>query len=88
MNEKNLQFDIDSEYLESREELLTNTIKDWLSENNIDSLVYTFILGEESNLIIDYSFDKNANEEKVLKLTEQILKRFNIKYKLHEQIDF
>lgn len=85
---KNLQFNINKDYLEPREELLTNTIKEWLEENSIDALVYTFILGDESNLIVDYSFDEKVSEEKVLGLTEQILQRFNIEYRIEEQSDF
>ena len=75
------------EYLETRGEGLAQIIKDWLVVKGFDVLVYDFILGENANIIVDYSFDENVNIERLKKLTEQVFKRFNIDYKLEENID-
>lgn len=69
-------------YLETRGEGLTQIIKDWLRTKGLDVLVYDFILGEDSNIIVDYSFDKNMNIKRLQELTEQVFKRFNIDFDL------
>lgn len=75
------------EYLENKGEGLADIIKQWLVSKGFDVLVYTFILEEETNMIVDYSFDENMNIERLKVLTEQVFKRFNIEYKLEENIE-
>lgn len=75
------------EYLETRGDGLADIIKGWLISKGFDVLVYAFILGDLANIIVDYSFDENANTERLKNLTEQIFKRFNIEYELEENID-
>lgn len=76
----------DVEYLKTRGDILCRVIREWLLENGVDALVHDFAIEEKATLVVDYSFDKNTKEEKVKKLTEQILKRFNITYKLEKMI--
>lgn len=72
------------EYLETRGEGLADIIKGWLEANKIDALVYDFSLGDNANIIVDYSFDEQIDIERLKDLTEQIFKRFNIEYELEE----
>ncbi|WP_291741074.1 hypothetical protein [Clostridium sp.] len=61
---------------------LSRIVKEWLSENRVDALVYEFILDDNASFIVDYTFDEKNNKDKVEKLTENILNRFNIPFEL------
>lgn len=69
-------------YLETRGEGLAEIIKGWLETNGLDVLVYDFILMENANIIVDYSFSENMNTKKLQELVEQIFKNFNIEFEL------
>lgn len=77
----------DMEYLINKGEGLANIVKDWLKNQGIDALVYTFILGDIGSFIVDYSFDEVVTEKKVKHETELILNRFNIEFELDEYED-
>lgn len=80
-------YKIEESYLETRGELLKQTLKKWLKENNIDATVDILILGNKyGDLIIDYESDIE-NGQKIKMLVEQILTRFNIEIKYENQID-
>lgn len=80
-------YKIEESYLETRGELLKQTLKKWLKENNTDATVDILILGNKyGDLIIDYESDIK-NSQKIKMLVEQILTRFNIEIKYENQID-
>lgn len=81
--EKCLTYNIlDVNYLKEKGNGLSSMVKEWLLDNSVDALVYEFILGDNASFIIDYTFDEKTNKDKVKKLTENILNRFNIPFEL------
>lgn len=74
-------------YLETRGEGLAQIIKGWLESKGFDVLVYDFILGENANIIVDYSFEENMNTKRLQELVEQVFNKFNIEFELEENID-
>ncbi|MCI9069873.1 MAG: hypothetical protein HFJ13_11530 [Clostridium sp.] len=81
--EKCLTYNIlDVDYLKEKGNGLSRIVKEWLSENRVDALVYEFILDDNASFIVDYTFDEKNNKDKVEKLTENILNRFNIPFEL------
>ena len=75
------------QYLETRGEGLAQIIKGWLETKGFDALVYDFILGENANIIVDFSFQEDANTKRLQELVEQVFNKFNIEFKLEENID-
>ena len=75
------------EYMTTKGEGLADVIGGWLKSKGFDVLVNDFVLGENANIIVDYSFDKNVNVERLQELTEQVFKRFNIEFSLEEEIE-
>lgn len=80
--EKRLYYRINADYMRTRGNGLANLIKKWLNEQGIDVIVDDFILGEDANIIIDFSFDLKVKREKVVLLTEQLFERFKIEFEL------
>lgn len=80
-------YKIEESYLETKGELLKQTIKKWLKENDIEVPIEILTLGNKyGDLIIDY--DSNIeNGQKIKLLVEQLLTRFNIEIKYENQID-
>lgn len=74
------------EYIETKGEGLANIIKGWLNSKGFDVLVYDLVLGDFANMIVDYSFEENIDIERLKQLTQQVFERFNIEYKLNENI--
>ena len=81
---KVLTYLIDGDYLETRGDGLVILLKDWLAHNNIDAVVSSLTLDKFGSLNIDYSFDNAGDKERIKKLSEQLLKRFNITYEIEE----
>lgn len=58
-------------------------LQGWLDENGVDVLVSILNLGSDHvSLNIDYFFDKDKDVLKIQKLTEMLLDKLHIKYKL------
>lgn len=74
------------EYIKTKGEGLANIIKGWLNSKGFDVLVYDLVLGDFANMIVDYSFEENIDTERLKQLTQQVFERFNIEYKLNENI--
>ena len=51
-----------------------------------DVSVYDLVLGDFANMIVDYSFEENIDIERLKQLTQQVFERFNVEYKLNENI--
>ncbi|MDK0668758.1 hypothetical protein QTH49_13375 [Clostridium perfringens] len=80
--EKCLYYRINADYMRTRGNGLADLTKKWLNEQGIDVIVDDFILGEDANIIIDFSFDLKVKREKVILLTEQLFERFKIEFEL------
>lgn len=78
--EKCVTYLLDVNLVQERVERLSELTRMWLNERGIDALVQDFVLGDNASLIVDYSFDKNANHERVKELTEMLLDRLKIEY--------
>ena len=74
------------EYIKTKGEGLANIIKGWLNSKGFDVLVYDLVLGDFVNMIVDYSFEENIDIERLKQLTQQVFERFNVEYKLNENI--
>lgn len=86
--EKCLTYSINNtEYMKTRGEGLAQIIKGWLKTKELDVLVYDFTLGNNANIIVDYSFEENINIKRLQGLVEQVFKKFNIEFELEENID-
>lgn len=66
---------------------MAQIIKGWLKTKELDVLVYDFTLGNNANIIVDYSFEENINIKRLQGLVEQVFKKFNIEFELEENID-
>ena len=64
---------------------ISELLKGWLVKNKLDILVTNLELLNESNIILDYSFNPRVNITAVKALTEQFFTRLNICYELEEQ---
>lgn len=64
---------------------ISELLKGWLDENKLDILVTDFELLNESNIILDYSFNPRVNTTAVKAVTEQLFIRLNIGYELEKQ---
>lgn len=65
-------------------ERISELLKGWLDENKLDIVITDFELLNESNIILDYSFNPRVNITAVKTLTEQFFTRLNIGYELEE----
>lgn len=65
-------------------ERISELLKSWLDENKLDIVITDFELLNESNIILDYSFNPRVNITAVKTLTEQFFTRLNIGYELEE----
>ena len=63
---------------------ISELLKGWLVKNKLDILVTNLELLNESNIILDYSFNPRVNITAVKALTEQFFTRLNISYELEE----
>lgn len=63
---------------------ISELLKGWLDENKLDIVITNFELLNESNIILDYSFNTRVNISAVKTLTEQFFTRLNIGYELEE----
>lgn len=72
------------DYLEEKGEGLSELLRDWLNTNGFDVLVYDFILEDNANIIIDYSFGEKVDIKKLKVLAEKLFKRFNIDFEVEE----
>lgn len=82
--EKCLYYRINADYMRTRGNGLADLTKKWLNEQGVDVIVDDFILGEDANIIIDFSFDLKVKREKVVLLTEQLFERFKIEFELDD----
>ena len=80
--EKCLYYRINADYMRTRGNGLADLTKKWLNEQGIDVIVDDFILGEDANIIIDFSFDLKVKRERVILLTEQLFEKFKIEFEL------
>ena len=65
-------------------ERISELLKGWLDENKLDIVITDFELLNESNIILDYSFNPGVNITAIKALTEKFFTRLNIGYEQEE----